>query len=139
MHPKLTNGGMAGVPAEMKQNIGHTVKLPSGISEDDLVKLTVEEIEQLVAQAGPVVGYAVMFKLASGTSGVKCTTQLKAAEFLISRGDALEDKKKKRDSEALSGIKALSNAQLDALIPLLEKQVAAQPVQDIEESEESMV
>ncbi len=119
MHEKMLENGKAVVkPGFEERNTTRTVLLPTGLTEQDLVQLSPAEIDQIIRQAGPAVGYASMFKLASGSCGVKETVQYHAAKFLVERAAELE-KEAQKDADK-EGLGKLTAGELDALIKHLE-------------------
>lgn len=127
MHEKLIERGVNG--EAVGEGTGflpvgarvRTVDLPAGLSERDLIKLSSGEIDQIIQQAGPVVGYAAMIRLAAGAGGTPPATQFHAAKFLIERAAALEEQKRSMTGAA-RGLQNLTNEQLQALVESLEKE-----------------
>lgn len=99
------------------------VRLPAGLTEKDLVNLTPGQIDQLVRVLGPVVGYASLFKLASGGADVPRNVQEKAAEFLVERAEKLEEAAKDGGATSKKKLGEFTDEELAAAIEDLRKKV----------------
>lgn len=121
MHEKLINSeGNALTEPEFRGPEGtRTVRLPAGLSEQELARLTPDEIDLLVRQAGPVVGYASLMKLAAGVAGTPANTQFHAAKLLVERAAEL-DAAAKADRGTVDALRNLSHDQLQRLIASLQ-------------------
>lgn len=115
MHEKLT-GGLPCVKEGFEDHLTkRSISLPKGLSEQDLIKLKPSEIDQLIRQAGPVLGYASMIKLATGGCDTPPNIQFHAAKFLIERAKELETEAKSKNEER-GGWREISNDELDKII-----------------------
>ncbi len=116
MHEKLIEGSQALEKTELGEPLGsRCVRLPPGLTEADLARLTVQEIDAVIRQAGPVIGYASLIKLASGGAGTPPQTQFHAAKFLVEQSAALQAVADKQ-AKGLDKLKALSAADLEKVI-----------------------
>lgn len=102
-----------------ERNNSRIVRLPVGLTEQEMINLKPAEIDQLIRQAGPIVGYAAMFKLAGGGADTPPSIQYHAAKFLVERAGDLESEA--RQDGRTRGLENLTPEQLDALINDLER------------------
>lgn len=130
MHEKLLGKPAGGTEIEPLGDplMSRCVRLPAGLTEADLARLTAREIDLVIRRAGPVVGYASMIKLASGGAGTPPQTQFHAAKFLVEQAAALDAAAK----AGPSAIDALRDLPQDELNDLIAKLMASGEVTDAE-------
>lgn len=120
MHEKMLENGQVVIKKQFHDfQATRVVRLPEGLTEQDLIKLSPAEIDQIIRQAGPVIGYASMINLAAGGAGTPPAIQFHAAKFLVERAAELE--KEAQKDAGKEGLGKLTEAELNALIKHLEQ------------------
>lgn len=126
MHTKIIDNKDLSANFEPRGALTRTIELPKGLRAEELAQLTPAEINQVIQEIGPAIGYAALARLAAGVGGTPPATQYSAAVFLIERADELE-KDRRTQSEAEKGLAGLSQEQLRALARDLEQSGAVIP------------